>query len=154
MPPAVDSLRPGQGVDPQQSAEAFPLVWPVNGKADRSDSRDAQWRLPARVERAQLRSEPLLDLTGVDRPSRACAGVFDEAGSVDVEMFSRFEQVELMGRQVTLEGYDLAHGRAIVAICKQGKKSARVAIESVKFAGMTPVESRWLEAWKKFAKTV
>jgi hypothetical protein len=70
------------------------------------------------------------------------------------EMFSRFEQVELMGRPVMLEGFDLAHGRAIVAICKEGKKSARVSIESVKFAGMTPIESRWLKAWKKFSKTV
>ena len=43
----VDSLRPGQGVDQQQFAEALPLALPVNGKAARSDSRDAPWQLSA-----------------------------------------------------------------------------------------------------------
>jgi len=69
------------------------------------------------------------------------------------EMFGRFKQVELMGRQVTLDGFDLAQGSVIVAVCKEGKKSARVAIESVKFRGMTPIEVRWLKAWKKFSRT-
>ena len=69
------------------------------------------------------------------------------------EMFGRFKQVEVMGRQVTLAGFDLAHGLTVIAICKEGKKSVRVAIESVKFHGMTPIENRWLKAWKKFPKT-
>ena len=68
------------------------------------------------------------------------------------EMFGRFKQVEVMGRQVTLGGFDFAQGSTIVAICKEGKKSARVAIESVRFHGMTPIEIRWLKAWKKFSK--
>lgn len=67
-------------------------------------------------------------------------------------MFGRFKQVEVMGRQVTLAGFDLAQGSTIVAICKEGKKRARVAIESVRFHGMTPIEIRWLKAWKKFSK--
>ena len=69
------------------------------------------------------------------------------------EMFGRFKQVEVMGRQVTLAGFDLAHGLTVIAICKEGKKSSRVAIESVKFHGLTPIENRWLKAWKKFSKT-
>lgn len=69
------------------------------------------------------------------------------------EMFGRFEQVDVMGRRVTLAGFDLAHGSVVVAICKEGRKSTRVAIESVKFHGMTPIESRWLKSWKKFSKT-
>ncbi len=69
------------------------------------------------------------------------------------EMFGRFKQVEVMGRQVTLAGFDLAQGRAVVVICKEGKNSARVALESVNFHGMTPAELRWLKAWRKFSKT-
>ena len=49
-----------------------------------------------------------------------------------------------MGRQVALAGFDLAQDSTIVAICKEGKKSARVAIESVRFHGMTPIEIRWV----------
>ena len=53
-----------------------------------------------------------------------------------------------------LEGFDLARGRTIEAICNEGKQSARVAIESVTFAVMTPIENGWLKAWEKFSKTV
>ena len=68
------------------------------------------------------------------------------------EMFGRFDRVKVMGQEVTLVGFDLANGMAVVAVCRQGKRTARVALESVEFPSLTPIEARWLEAWKRFSQ--
>jgi hypothetical protein len=66
------------------------------------------------------------------------------------EMFSRFKQVKVMGNEVELVGFDL-NNQAVVAVCRQGKRKARVTLDSVEFPQLTPVEARWLQAWKRFS---
>lgn len=66
------------------------------------------------------------------------------------EMFSRFKQVKLMGNDAALIGFDLSN-HAVVAVCRQGKRQARVTLDSVEFPKLTAVEARWLQAWKKFS---
>ncbi|MEP6610016.1 MAG: hypothetical protein ABJA83_15275 [Burkholderiaceae bacterium] len=68
------------------------------------------------------------------------------------EMFGRFDRVKLMGEEVTLHGFDLANESAVVAICGREKRRARVALESVEFPDLTPIETRWLKAWTQFSR--
>jgi len=67
-------------------------------------------------------------------------------------MFERFDRVKLMGEEVTLHGFDLANELAVVAICAKGKRRARVALESIEFPNLTPIEARWLKAWMQFSR--
>ena len=67
-------------------------------------------------------------------------------------IFERFDRVNLMGEQVALEGFDLENELAVVAVCTKGKRRARVALDSVEFPGITPIEARWLKAWKQFSR--
>lgn len=67
-------------------------------------------------------------------------------------MFGRFDRVRLMGQEVTLHGFDLENESTVVAVCGRGKRRARVALDSVEFPGITPIEARWLKAWKQFAR--
>lgn len=68
------------------------------------------------------------------------------------EMFGRFDRVNLMGEEVALAGFDLANDITVVAICRKGQRKASVALESVEFPDLTPIEARWLKAWKQFSK--
>jgi hypothetical protein len=68
------------------------------------------------------------------------------------EMFARFERVKVMGQDVVLEGFDLSNEAAVVAICRMGKRKARIALESVEFPLLTPIEKRWLKAWQRFSR--
>ena len=65
-------------------------------------------------------------------------------------MFSRFRQVNVMGYAVELVGFDLNH-EMVVAVCRQDKRKAHVALDSVEFPELTPIEARWLQAWKRFS---
>jgi len=67
-------------------------------------------------------------------------------------MFERFDRVKLMGEEATLHGFDLANEMAVVAICGKGKRRARVALESIEFPKLTPIEARWLKAWMQFSR--
>lgn len=66
------------------------------------------------------------------------------------EMFTRFKQVKVMGNAVELVGFDLDN-QALVAVCRHGKSKAHVALDSVEFPELTPIEARWLQAWKRFS---
>ena len=68
------------------------------------------------------------------------------------EMFGRFDRVKVLGQEVALEGFDLGDGVEVIAVCRQGKRKARVALESVEFPDLTPIEARWLKAWKQFSQ--
>ena len=68
------------------------------------------------------------------------------------EMFGRFDRVKVMGQDVALVGFDLANSMAVVAVCRQGKRTAKIALESVEFLSLTPIETRWLEAWERFSR--
>jgi hypothetical protein len=65
-------------------------------------------------------------------------------------LFSPFKQVKVMGDEVQLVGFDL-NNETIVAVCRQGKRKTRVSLESVEFPELTPVEARWLKAWKRYS---
>jgi hypothetical protein len=65
-------------------------------------------------------------------------------------MFSRFKHVKVMGTDVQLVGFDLSNEK-LVAVCRQDKRKARVSLESVEFPELTPIEARWLRAWKRFS---
>jgi hypothetical protein len=67
-------------------------------------------------------------------------------------MFGRFDRVKVMGQDVALEGFDLSNDVAVVAICRGGKRPARIALESVQFPDLTPIEKRWLKAWQQFSR--
>ena len=70
------------------------------------------------------------------------------------EMFGRFDRIRLLGEEVALEGFDLENEMTVVAICKKGKRLARVSLDSVEFPEITPVEARWLKAWKQFSRSL
>jgi hypothetical protein len=82
-------------------------------------------------------------------------GDYEQAGAwlTCIEtMFERFDRVNLMGEEVVLRGFDLANEMAVVAICGRGKRRARVALESIEFPKLTPIEARWLKAWMQFSR--
>src|SRR5437762_4985007 len=55
-------------------------------------------------------------------------------------IFERFDRVNLMGEEVALEGFDLENELAVVAVCRKGKRRARVVLDSAEFQGITPIE--------------
>lgn len=70
-------------------------------------------------------------------------GEYEQAGAwltCIEEMFGRFDRVKLMGQEVALEGFDLSNDVAVVAICRRGKRGARVALESVEFPISRPLK--------------
>lgn len=67
-------------------------------------------------------------------------------------MFAGFDRVNLMGEEVALQGFDLENELTVVAVCRKGNRRARIALESVEFPDITPIEARWLKAWKQFSR--
>ena len=67
-------------------------------------------------------------------------------------LFERFKRVKILGEDVALDYFDLDYGLTVVAVCRKGKRRARVALDSVEFPGITPTEARWLKAWKQFSR--
>ena len=65
-------------------------------------------------------------------------------------MFDRHMQVRLLGNDVALIGFDLRH-HDVVAVCQQGKRRARVTLDSIEFPELTPGEQLWLKAWQRFS---
>jgi hypothetical protein len=85
----------------------------------------------------------LTDASGTDEQAVAWLTCIEE-------MFRRFKHVKVMGSDVALVGFDLSN-QTVVAVCRQGKRKARVTLDSVEFPELTPVEARWLQAWKRFS---
>ena len=63
-------------------------------------------------------------------------------------MITRFKQVKVMDKEVKLIGFDLDN-QTVVAVCRHGKQKAHIALNSIEFPKLTPVEARWLQAWKR-----
>ena len=61
------------------------------------------------------------------------------------EMFRKFENVTVLGKEVMLEGFDLK-GLQVVAKCRSGRKLAFVSLESVEFPKLNKSEKLWLDA--------
>lgn len=64
------------------------------------------------------------------------------------EVFSGVKTVRVLDQEVVLKGFDIEDGITIVAICKLGKKSARVALESVEWNNLSKAQKLWLKAWR------
>jgi hypothetical protein len=68
---------------------------------------------------------PLTDAYGPDEQAVAWLTCIET-------MFSRFKQVNVMGNDVQLVGFDL-NNETIIAVCRQAKRKARVSLDSVEF---------------------
>ena len=69
-----------------------------------------------------------------------------------VWQFGRFDRVKLLGEELAVHDFALANERSVVAICGRGNRRARVALESVEFTDLTPIETRGLNAWTQFSR--
>ena len=58
------------------------------------------------------------------------------------EMFGRFGRVNLLGEEVALQGFELENERTVVALCRKGRRRARVALETFEFPNITTFEVR------------
>ena len=79
-------------------------------------------------------------------------GLDDDAAYLTLirTMFGRFKQVELLGEDVTLVGFDL-NRHAVIAVCRKGNRKVRATLDSVNFPSLTLAERLWLQAWKKYS---
>ena len=66
-------------------------------------------------------------------------------------MFGRYRRVFVLGDDAALDGFEVVNHATIVAVCRRGTRKARVALASVEFPDASPIEARWLSAWKRFA---
>jgi hypothetical protein len=66
-------------------------------------------------------------------------------------MFGRYKQIRLMGNDAVLFGFDLRN-HEVVAVCGQGKRRARVTLDSIEFPELATVEQLWLKAWQRFSE--
>jgi hypothetical protein len=69
------------------------------------------------------------------------------------EMFSKFKSVNVLGNEVTLDGFGLK-GLQVMAKCRRGRKVAFVSLESVEFPKLTKIESLWLNSLKGWSKNL
>jgi hypothetical protein len=66
------------------------------------------------------------------------------------ETFGRFKQVKLLGEDALLVGFELKR-HTVIAVCNQGQRKVRTTLDSMELPNLTPVERRWLQAWKRFS---
>jgi len=76
----------------------------------------------------------------------------DEGRSFRRSGFERYDRVKLTGKELALDGFELKDGLTLVAVRSKGKRGARVALDSIEFPGITPIEACWLKASKQFAR--
>lgn len=65
-------------------------------------------------------------------------------------VLGQHKQVRLLGINVNLIGFDLRN-YDVIAVCEQGKRKARVTLDSIEFPDLAPVERLWLQAWQNFS---
>ena len=68
------------------------------------------------------------------------------------EVFDGIESVNVLGHDVTLTGFDIENETAVVAICKSGKKTARVSLTSIEWPKLSKAQKIWLSAWNDRAR--
>jgi len=64
-------------------------------------------------------------------------------------IFEGIEQACVLGKEVSLEGFDIAGGCSVVAICRKGNKTAKVTPDSLEFPKATKAQSLWFKAWRE-----
>ena len=67
-------------------------------------------------------------------------------------MFSRFDKVKILGEEETLHGFDLGSTMSVVASSERGSDTPESLSNPFEFPKLTPIETRWLNAWMKFAR--
>ena len=85
------------------------------------------------------------------QPALLLGGTLDSRHACIEEVFGWFDRVNLPGGEVALQGFDLENELTVVAPCSDGKRRARVALESFEFPNITTIEARWFRAWKQFS---
>ena len=65
------------------------------------------------------------------------------------EVFEGIDSVKVLGQDVRLTGFDIERENAVVAICKSGKKTARVSLSSVEWPKLSKAQQLWLKAWNR-----
>jgi hypothetical protein len=66
------------------------------------------------------------------------------------EVFEGVESVKVLGQDVRLSGFDIERDHAVIAICKSGKKSARVSLSSIEWPKLSKAQQLWLKAWNRY----
>ncbi len=69
------------------------------------------------------------------------------------EMFGGIKTVRALDQQVKLERFEIINDFCLVAVCRKGKRLARVALISIEFPKLTRVQKLWLKAWSVFLGT-
>jgi hypothetical protein len=65
------------------------------------------------------------------------------------EVFEDVDSVEVLGHEARLTGFEIERDHAVVAICKSGKKTARVSLSSIEWPKLSRPQKVWLQAWCK-----
>ena len=67
------------------------------------------------------------------------------------EVFGNIKSVKVLGQEVALAGFDIECETAVIAICKSGKKTARLSLTSIEWQKLTKAQQIWLKAWSRHA---
>lgn len=65
------------------------------------------------------------------------------------EVFEGIEVVQVLNQEVRLMGFDIDRENTVVAICKSGKKTARVLLSSIEWRKLSKAQQLWLNAYLK-----
>ena len=66
------------------------------------------------------------------------------------EVFDGVDSVKVLGYEARLTGFDIERDHAVFAICKSGKKTARVSLSSIEWPKLSKPQKLWLQAWCKY----
>lgn len=67
------------------------------------------------------------------------------------EVFEGVTSVKVLDQEVRLTGFDIECENTVMAVCKSGKKTARVSLSSVEWSKLSKVQQLWLKAWNSYA---
>ncbi len=67
------------------------------------------------------------------------------------EVFEDVGKVKVLGHEAQLTGFDIERDHVVVAVCKSGKKTARVSLSSIEWPKLTKPQQLWLKAWTNFS---
>jgi len=68
------------------------------------------------------------------------------------EVLSGIDSVKVLGQDVRLTGFDIERENAVVAICRNGKKIARISLSSIEWPKLNKAQQLWLRAWTRQSK--
>lgn len=63
------------------------------------------------------------------------------------EILGDIKAIKVFGQDALLDGFDLEYENAVVAVCKLGKRKARVSLSSIEWPKLTKAQKIWITAW-------